>query len=197
VISEFSSIINGGAYYQPLVVKKITDDKNNTISDINGTLLKQTVSKKTSDMLKQYMYATVSQGGTGKDAKVDGYTMGGKTGTAQKLPRGQGNYLVSFIGYAPADKPQVAIYVVVDEPNAVDEAHSQFAQGIVKSILTEILPYMNIYPDEANPANTPAAAPDGPADAPADLPADTDATKAQNQKDNTINAPVTNPDAAQ
>lgn len=198
VISAFSSIINGGSYYQPHVVKKITDDKNNTISDINGTLLKQTVSKKTSDMLKQYMYATVCEGGTGKDAKVDGYTMGGKTGTAQKLPRGQGNYLVSFIGYAPADKPQVAIYVVVDEPNAVDEAHSQFAQGIVKSILTEILPYMNIYPDENAPANAPAnAAQDGPADAPADLPADTDATKAQNQKDNMINAPVTNPDAAQ
>lgn len=202
VASAFSSIVNGGSYYQPHVVKKITDEDNNTISEIDGTLLKQTVSKKTSDTLKQYLYATVCEGGTGHYAKVDGYSMGGKTGTAQKLPRGQGNYLVSFIGYAPQDNPQVVIYVVVDEPNAVDEAHSQYAQEIVKNILTEILPYMNVYPDEATTgtdaataAATPAA--DGATDAPDSLPATTDAANAENAQESAIDAPATNPDAAE
>ncbi len=106
VASAFCSIINGGNYYQPHVVKKITDENGNVIQEDNGTLLKKTVSSSTSELLKQYLYATVSDG-TGKYAKVPGYSMGGKTGTAQKLPRGQGNYLVSFIGFAPVDNPQL------------------------------------------------------------------------------------------
>ena len=74
--------------------------------------------------------------------------MGGKTGTAQKLPRGNGKYLVSFMGFAPYDDPQLLIYCIVDEPNVPDQAHSYFAQNIVREILEEVLPYMNIYPDE-------------------------------------------------
>jgi len=147
VASAFCSIINGGNYYQPHVVKKITDENGNVIQEDNGTLLKKTVSSSTSELLKQYLYATVSDG-TGKYAKVPGYSMGGKTGTAQKLPRGQGNYLVSFIGFAPVDNPQLLVYVVVDEPNAEEEFHSTFAQEIAKGIFEETLPYLNIYPDE-------------------------------------------------
>ena len=201
VASAFSSIVNGGSYYQPHVVKKITDEDGNTIEEMNGTLLKKTISKETSDTLKQYLYATVSEDGTGKYAKVDGYSMGGKTGTAQKLPRGQGNYLVSFVGYAPQDNPQVVIYVVVDEPNAADEAHSQFAQEIVKQILTEVLPYMNIYPDEevtgTDTGDTPAAdtVTDGTTDVPESLPATTQEANEENAKESAIDAPVTNPDA--
>lgn len=174
VASAFSSIINGGSYYQPHVVKKITDENGNTLEENTGTLLKETVSTSTSELLKDYLYATVSEGGTGKYAKVPGYSMGGKTGTAQKLPRGQGNYLVSFIGYVPADNPQLLVYVVVDEPNAEDEAHSTFAQGIAKAILEEALPYMNIYPDEDVTAedivNPQEAQPDGTTDVPDEAP---------------------------
>lgn len=86
--------------------------------------------------------------GTGNTAKVDGYSMGGKTGTAQKVPRDGVNYLVSFIGFAPVDDPQLMIYCFVDEPNSQDQPHSTFAQNIVREILEEVLPYMNIYPDE-------------------------------------------------
>ena len=111
------------------------------------TLLRETVSKTTSDTLKQYMYSTVTSG-TGNTAKVDGYSMGGKTGTAQKVPRDGVNYLVSFIGFAPVDDPQLMIYCFVDEPNSQDQPHSTFAQNIVREILEEVLPYMNIYPDE-------------------------------------------------
>ena len=175
VASAFCSIINGGNYYQPHVVKKITDENGNVIQEDNGTLLKKTVSSSTSELLKQYLYATVSDG-TGKYAKVPGYSMGGKTGTAQKLPRGQGNYLVSFIGFAPVDNPQLLVYVVVDEPNAEEEFHSTFAQEIAKGIFEETLPYLNIYPDEdivvteeTDPSEAPA---DGTTDVPDSAPED-------------------------
>ena len=175
VARAFCSIINGGNYYQPHVVKKITDENGNVIQEDNGTLLKKTVSSSTSELLKQYLYATVSDG-TGKYAKVPGYSMGGKTGTAQKLPRGQGNYLVSFIGFAPVDNPQLLVYVVVDEPNAEEEFHSTFAQEIAKGIFEETLPYLNIYPDEdivvteeTDPAEAPA---DGTTDVPDSAPED-------------------------
>ena len=175
VASAFCSIINGCNYYQPHVVKKITDENGNVIQEDNGTLLKKTVSSSTSELLKQYLYATVSDG-TGKYAKVPGYSMGGKTGTAQKLPRGQGNYLVSFIGFAPVDNPQLLVYVVVDEPNAEEEFHSTFAQEIAKGIFEETLPYLNIYPDEdivvteeTDPAEAPA---DGTTDVPDSAPED-------------------------
>ena len=175
VASAFCSIINGGNYYQPHVVKKITDENGNVIQEDNGTLLKKTVSSSTSELLKQYLYATVSDG-TGKYAKVPGYSMGGKTGTAQKLPRGKGNYLVSFIGFAPVDNPQLLVYVVVDEPNAEEEFHSTFAQEIAKGIFEETLPYLNIYPDEdivvteeTDPAEAPA---DGTTDVPDSAPED-------------------------
>ena len=145
--SAFCSVINGGKLYQPRLVSKITDENGNVIQNMEPTLLRETISKTTSDTLKQYMYSTVTAG-TGNTAKVDGYSMGGKTGTGQKIPRDGINYLVSFIGFAPVDDPQLMIYCIVDEPNSPDQPHSSFAQNIVREILEEILPYMNIYPDE-------------------------------------------------
>ena len=93
------------------------------------------------------MYSTVTSG-TGSTAKVDGYSLGGKTGTAEKYPRNQGNYLVSFIGFAPYENPELVIYCIVDEPNSKDQPHSYYAQNIVREILEEILPYMNVFKDE-------------------------------------------------
>lgn len=145
--SAYCSLVNGGELYQPRVVKKITDENGNTISDMTPTLLRQTVSEQTSETLKQYMYDTVT-GGTAVTAKVDGYSMGGKTGTAQKAGRDGVNYLVSFIGFAPIEDPQLVIYCVVDEPNVQEQWHSTYAQNIAREILEEVLPYMNIYRDE-------------------------------------------------
>ena len=150
--SAFSSLINGGNYYQPHVVTKITDSKGNTVSNIDPLLMKKTVSESTSDILKSYLRSVVSDG-TGGTAKVDGYSMGGKTGTAQMYDeethlRKKGCYLVSFIGYVPYDNPQLVIYCVVNQPNTEEQAHSYYAQNIVREILEEVLPYMNIYPDE-------------------------------------------------
>ena len=145
--TAYCSLVNGGSLYQPHVVKRITDESGNTISEVTPTLLRETVSKSTSDALKQYMYSTVT-GGTAVTAKVDGYSMGGKTGTAQKAGRDGINYLVSFIGFAPVEDPQLVIYCVVDEPNVAEQFHSTYAQNIVREILEEVLPYMNIYRDE-------------------------------------------------
>ena len=145
--TAYCSLVNGGSLYRPHVVKRITDESGNTISEVTPTLLRETVSKSTSDALKQYMYSTVT-GGTAVTAKVDGYSMGGKTGTAQKAGRDGVNYLVSFIGFAPVENPQLVIYCVVDEPNVAEQFHSTYAQNIVREILEEVLPYMNIYRDE-------------------------------------------------
>jgi len=147
VASAFSSLVNGGTYYQPYLVSKIVAADGGTISVTEPTVLKQTVSESTSDILRSYMYNTVTSG-TGTTAKVDGYSLGGKTGTAEKQPRNQGNYLVSFIGFAPYENPEFVIYCIVDEPNTADQPHSYYAQNIVREILEEVLPYMNIYPDE-------------------------------------------------
>lgn len=145
--SAFSSLINGGHLYQPRMVKAIADENGNVIKEMTPTLLRETVSEETSDTLKGYLYATVSDG-TGKTAKVDGYSLGGKTGTAEKIPRDHESYLVSFIGFAPVENPELVIYCIIDEPNVDDQPHSTFAQHIVREILEEIMPYMNIYPDE-------------------------------------------------
>ena len=148
--SGFSSIINGGNYYQPHLVKKIVDDNGNTVQTVEPVLLKQTISKQTSDTVKGYLYNTVSAG-TAKSAKVEGYSMGGKTGTAEKYPRRNGKYLVSFIGFAPVENPQVLVYVVINEPNVENQAQSSLATNLAKDIFTELFPYMNIYKDEEDP----------------------------------------------
>lgn len=161
VASAFSSVINGGYYYQPHVVKKILDSDGGTVKNINPVLIRQTVSSRTSALIRQYlhhtMYGSADANGnnpTGKKARVAGYAMGGKTGTAEKIPRAARKYLVSFIGFAPVDNPQVVCYVVVDEPNAegpTTQASSSFAQEIFKNIMKEAMPYLNIYATEEIP----------------------------------------------
>lgn len=155
--SAYSSIVNGGSYYLPHVVNKLEDENGNTVEEISPTLLRETLSEETASTVRNYLQAVVSEG-TGSTAKVDGYSMCGKTGTAQKYvldeegnatsERAQGKYLVSFIGSVPADDPEVVIYTIVDEPNVEDQAHSSYAQNLTREILEEALPYLNIYPDE-------------------------------------------------
>jgi stage V sporulation protein D (sporulation-specific penicillin-binding protein) len=153
VASAFCSLINGGYYYEPHVVSEIQDEYGNTVQTIEPKLLKQTISEDTQEKIMSYLKKTVDEG-SGNTAKVEGYSMGGKTGTAQKLPRTDKTYLVSFIGYVPAEDPQVLIYVVVDEPNDANQAQSTYATTLAKDILTDILPYMNIYPDEETEEET-------------------------------------------
>ena len=82
--------------------------------------------------------------GTGKGAQVEGYEIGAKTGTAEKLPRGNGKYLLSFMGFAPVENPEVLVYVVVDEPNVDDQSNSAYVRDLAKNIMTEAFPYLDI-----------------------------------------------------
>ena len=151
MITAFCSLINGGYYYEPHIVKKIISPSGATVQNIEPRVLKQTISETTSAKVREMCNLVVSgENGTGHTARPAGYMIGGKTGTAETLPRGNREYVVSFMGYAPADNPQIAIYVVVDRPNVpgslMDDA--KFATRIVRSILTEVLPYKGIFMTE-------------------------------------------------
>ncbi|MDE7178493.1 MAG: cell division protein FtsI [Lachnospiraceae bacterium] len=151
MITGFCSLINGGNYYAPHMASRITTADGATIENVEPRLLKQTISRSTSDTILEYCNTVVTgEFGTGKTARPAGYMIGGKTGTAETLPRGNGEYVVSFMGYAPANDPQIAIYVVVDRPNVISalQADAKFATGIVRKILTEVLPYLNIFMTE-------------------------------------------------
>lgn len=153
-INAMCSVINGGYYYQPHLVTKIKDASGATVRTISPLLQKQTISESISADIRSYMQASVEQG-TSMTSKVQGYSSGGKTGTAEKFPRGNGKYVVSFIGFAPVDTPQVLIYVVIDEPNVEDQASSIYPQYVAQAILSELLPYMNIQPDELTDGTIP------------------------------------------
>ncbi len=151
-IAAFSAVVNGGYYYQPHVVDKILDENGMVIKSSGGLLLKQTISNDVSEILRGYLEVAVQEG-TGRHAQVPGYRIGGKTGTAEKIDpetgtRAKGKYLVSFIGAAPINDPEVVMYVVVDEPNVANQANSTFAQELYRKIATEMFPYMGIYPTE-------------------------------------------------
>lgn len=146
-----ASVINGGSYYEPHVVKQILDDQGAIVKKVEPKLVREVISQSTSDFVTEAMHKTVEdEAGTGKAGRVSGYQVGGKTGTAQKLPRSANNYLVSFIGFAPADDPQVLTYVVIDTPNlpGKEQAHSTFATEVFQKIMKDLLPYMNIFPED-------------------------------------------------
>lgn len=145
--AAFSSMVNGGIYYEPHVVKEIRNSDGVVLEKVEPRVVHSTVSEETSEFLRDAFYLTVQEG-TATAAQVEGYLIGGKTGTAQKLPRSEGKYLVSFIGCAPADEPKIMIYVVVDE--AADEelqSRASIASQLAADILEEALPYLKIYPD--------------------------------------------------
>lgn len=151
MMAGFCSLINGGYYYEPHLVSKIISPTGATVQNIEPRILKQTISEATSAKIREMCNLVVTgEKGTGKTARPAGYMIGGKTGTAETLPRGNKEYVVSFMGYAPADNPEIAIYVVVDRPNVpgniMDDA--KFATKIVRNVLTEVLPYMGIFMTE-------------------------------------------------
>lgn len=155
--AAYCSLINGGSYYEPHVVKQILNDQGAVVQKIEPKLVRETVSESTSDYMKEALFQTVSGvGGTAGAAAVEGYEVGGKTGTAQKIPRSVKNYVVSFAGFAPAKDPDVFIYVVLDTPHLIgeDQAHSRFASEIFSKIMAEVLPYRNVFPQTEEGAVT-------------------------------------------
>ena len=147
-IAAFSAVVNGGYYYQPHMVKQIINDQGGVVKTNDPILLRQPIYESTSKVLQEALEMGVLYG-TGKKAWVPGYRIGGKTGTAEKInpetgQRWSGRYIVSFIGAAPIDDPEVVVYSVVDEPNVEDQTQGGYPHIMSRKILMEILPYLNI-----------------------------------------------------
>lgn len=143
VAAAFSSLVNGGYYYEPHVVKQIQDGDGKVVETKDPVLLRKTISAETSEQIKPYLRAVMDYG-TGTSAVVPGYDIGGKTGTAEKLPREAENYVLSFIGCAPLENPEVVIYVVIDEPNVARQETSQYVLELSQKIMSQVFPYLNI-----------------------------------------------------
>lgn len=144
MLSAFSSLINGGNYYQPHLVKEIQNSNGDVVKTIDPVVVKRTTSEDTSSKLRSYLKSTVEEG-TAAPAQVKGYSIGGKTGTAEKRPVSAKKYLVSFIGCEPAEDPEVAYYVIIDEPHVKDQAHSTYATEFSSKVMKRVLPFLGQY----------------------------------------------------
>lgn len=144
MLSAFSSLVNGGNYYQPHLVKEIQNSNGDVVKTIDPVVVKRTTSEDTSSKLRSYLKSTVEEG-TAAPAQVKGYSIGGKTGTAEKRPVSAKKYLVSFIGCEPAEDPEVAYYVIIDEPHVKDQAHSTYATEFSSKVMKRVLPFLGQY----------------------------------------------------
>lgn len=144
MLSGFSSLINGGNYFQPHVVKEIRNSSGDVLETIDPLVVKKTTSEDTSAMIRSFLKSTVEEG-TASPAQVKGYSIGGKTGTAQKRPVSERKYLVSFIGCVPAEDPDIAYYVIMDEPHVKDQAHSTYATEFASRLMKKVLPFLGQY----------------------------------------------------
>jgi len=148
----FSALINGGNYYRPRMVSEIRNSEGAVVEKIQPRVYKQVISEDTSEKMREYLRSVVMSDPsecTGWSARPIGYTEGGKTGTAEKAPRKKNDYLISFMGYVPAENPEVLCYVVIDTPNTEIQSEStRLATRLNRDIMTEVLPYLNIFPTE-------------------------------------------------
>lgn len=150
LISSFSAVVNGGFLYKPMLVKGIADSDGHYIQEYEPTVVSSPIKEETSATMRSILESVVSEG-SGKNAYIPGYHVGGKTGTAQKYDEnGQimsGKHIASFIGFAPANDPQLAVLIIVDEPNVAVDFGSIVAAPYVKRVLDDSLKYMGIEPD--------------------------------------------------
>ena len=146
-VTAVSSIVNGGYLYKPYVVKSILDNKtNNIILENNKSLVRKTISENTSNILKMALESVVSNGG-GKMTYIDGYRVGGKTGTAQKVENGrylENNYIMSFMAVLPSNDPEVVLYFAIDNPKNTALLSSYTTTPFVRRILLDIITILSI-----------------------------------------------------
>ena len=149
LITAFSSVINGGEYLKPYVVSQINDENGDIIMSQSKTVLRHPISEEVSALMREYMYGTV-MAGTGQEAQVAGYAIGGKTGTAEKYDeKGDlipDSYVVSFVGYTPVEDPEVILLVILDE---ADGGSSHDTAELASQMFELILPALGLYPDES------------------------------------------------
>lgn len=143
LITAISAAVNGGYLYEPYVVDKVLDSDGNVVSVTEPIVRRQVISEETSATVCQLMKGVVDFG-SGKNSAVPGYSIGGKTGTSEKLDSNRGYYTYSFAGVAPMENPEVAVLLILDEPYETDLYGSTVAAPVVGAILSEILPYLGV-----------------------------------------------------
>lgn len=161
MMAAYCSIINGGMLYQPHIVKRIESANGEVVKEYKANIVRQTITASTSKLLRRYLKNTVEEG-TAKKAGVTGYSVAGKTGTAQKGDRKDNKWIISFIGHAPAENPKFAIYVVIDEPYGTTGTSGSSADvlTLTHNILEKLLPYMNVYKDASDEYEDTSSSPD-------------------------------------
>ncbi len=156
LITAVSACVNGGTLMEPYIVQSVLDDSGNTVYNKNPTPVRRVISETTSKTVCGILEQVVgdTKDGTGKNAAVAGYRIGGKTGTSEKVSleasTGQKEYIVSFIGFAPADNPQIAVLVLLDSPSnesGIYISGGQMAAPTVGKIFADILPYLGVEPE--------------------------------------------------
>ncbi len=148
LITAISASINGGKLMQPHIVKQVLDADGNIISTVQPTVKRQVISEETSATIR-YLTEMVVKEGSGKNAQIPGYRIGGKTGTSEKLDTVQQEgevkpLILSFCGIAPMDDPEIAVLVLLDQPQLQNAYGSTIAAPVVGAILQEVLPYLGI-----------------------------------------------------
>ncbi len=142
LLTTVSSIINGGNRVTPHFGVKVADSEGNLVSELNYPVTEGIVSEQTSETMRMMLEMVVAEGG-GKNGQVEGYRIGGKTATSQTLPRGSGKYISSFLGFAPADDPQVIAVAIINNPQGTYYG-GQIAAPVVRQLFENILPYLDI-----------------------------------------------------
>lgn len=143
MVAAVSAVVNGGMLYRPHIVKELQDSEGNVVESVDTTPVRQVVSEETSATMREFLEYVVSDG-TGKNAYIKGFRVGGKTGTSEKQPRDQGKYVASFLGIAPANDPKVLVLVTIDEPTGDLHQGSQIAAPVVRDIIEDTLRYMGV-----------------------------------------------------
>ena len=146
MISAISAVANDGKLMKPHLLKNITDAGGTILQSFDPVEIRQVISPQTSQIMRGLMEAVVSEG-TGNKAYLEGFRIGGKTGTSEKIPRGNSKYVASFAGIAPANDPQVAILLLLDEPPAGNHMGGTIASPLAAKILDDVLRYMDIEPE--------------------------------------------------
>lgn len=146
LISAVSAVANGGKLLQPYLVKQLTDQEGNVVQSFETTVVREVISESTSKRMCSILESVVSEG-TGKNAYIKGFRVAGKTGTSEKLPRGSNKNIASFIGFAPADDPQLVCLVLLDEPNGDQYFGGTIAAPVVRDILNDSLTYLGVEPE--------------------------------------------------
>lgn len=142
LMTTVSSLINGGNRITPHFGVSVRDDQGELVENLSYPVKEGIVSSDTSAVLRNVLEKVVSEG-SGKNAKIEGYTIGGKTATSQTLPRSANKYISSFLGFAPAENPQVLALCIINNPQGIYYGGT-IAAPVVQEIFTNILPYLGI-----------------------------------------------------